>query len=91
MPIFNYLAVFRRIHKKRVHLAVIILMPISRGWAQNPYYDVVFKRVKSIRTDFSNRDPEHDSSQALQAHTIAFAAQLFAKPQNVRLADASVR
>ncbi|AXV67658.1 hypothetical protein LHL20_04855 [Alteromonas sp. McT4-15] len=55
------------------------------------YYDVVFKRVKSIRTDFSNRDPEHDSSQALQAHTIAFAAQLFAKPQNVRLADASVR
>jgi len=36
MPIFNYLAVFRRIHKKRVHLAVIILMPISRGWAQNP-------------------------------------------------------
>ena len=37
MPIFNYLAVFRRIHKKRVHLAVIILMPISRGWAQNPY------------------------------------------------------
>ena len=55
------------------------------------YYDVVFKRVKSIRTDFSNRDPEHDSSQALQALTIAFAAQLFAKPQNVRLADASVR
>ncbi len=38
MPIFNYLAVFRRIHKKRVHLAVIILMPISRGWAQNPKY-----------------------------------------------------
>jgi len=44
MPIFNYLAVFRRIHKKRVHLAVIILMPISRGWAQNPFMNLAAQK-----------------------------------------------
>ena len=54
MPIFNYLAVFRRIHKKRVHLAVIILMPISRGWAQNPILDKdsvfsVFDLLNNVR------------------------------------------
>lgn len=55
------------------------------------FYEVVLKRVRSIRTDFSNRDPEHDSSQALQSHSIAFADQLLDKPQNVRMADAGAR
>ena len=59
MPIFNYLAVFRRIHKKRVHLAVIILMPISRGWAQNPYLECLTNRDwqrKCITASLCGRD-----------------------------------
>jgi ATP-dependent exoDNAse (exonuclease V) alpha subunit len=51
MPIFNYLAVFRRIHKKRVHLAVIILMPISRGWAQNPLKLLIIDEISMVRAD----------------------------------------
>jgi len=47
------LAVFRRIHKKRVHLAVIILMPISRGWAQNPISEC-FKKLHQVLCDSQN-------------------------------------
>lgn len=80
--------------KNNVHFEETLADLVGLAYVQKvapEYYDVVYKRVKSIRTDFSNRDPDHDSSQALQAHTIAFADQLFAKPQNVRLADAGVR
>ncbi|HEX4918392.1 MAG TPA: hypothetical protein VFV43_10880 [Limnobacter sp.] len=52
----------------------------------------VYKRVKSIRTDFSSRDPEHDSSQALNPHAIAFADQMMGrKPETLRVADAGQR
>ncbi|HEX4842365.1 MAG TPA: hypothetical protein VFV57_01740 [Limnobacter sp.] len=52
----------------------------------------VYKRVKSIRTDFSSRDPEHDSSQALNPHAIAFADQMFGrKAETLRVADAGQR
>lgn len=54
-------------------------------------YDIVFKRVKSIRTNFSNRDPEHDSSSALTDQSIAFADQMFRRSESIKLAEASER
>ena len=55
------------------------------------HFEVVYQRVKAIRTDFSKRDPEHDSSRALNTHTIAFADQMFSKTDTLRLADAGSR
>ncbi|HEX4880002.1 MAG TPA: hypothetical protein VFV39_09180 [Limnobacter sp.] len=55
-------------------------------------FEPVLKRVITIRTDFSARDPEHDSSQALTPQSIAFAQQLFGRDTDaLRLADAGQR
>lgn len=54
-------------------------------------YDIVFKRVKAIRTDFSNRDPDHNSAHALNDHSIEFASQMFSKADRIKLADAGKR
>jgi hypothetical protein len=55
------------------------------------YFEPVLNRLRTIRTDFSKRDPEHDSSQALQANTIAFADRMLIKRQHVQLVQASAR
>lgn len=49
-------------------------------------FSPVFNRLKTIRTDFSGHDPEHDSTQALQTAHIEFAESLFIKPGLVELA-----
>ena len=49
-------------------------------------FEVVYQRVKSIRTDFSSRDPDHDSAAALRPDSIAFADTLLAKPDTLQLA-----
>lgn len=54
-------------------------------------YDIVFNRVKAIRTDFSNRDPDHNSAHALNNHSIEFASQMFSKADRIKLADAGKR
>jgi hypothetical protein len=54
-------------------------------------YNIVFKRVKSIRTDFSNRDPDHNSAHALNERSIEFASQMFSKADRIKLADAGKR
>lgn len=52
------------------------------------FYDVVFKRVKTVRTDFSSRDPKHDSSNALRPASIAWVDSILEKPENLRIASA---
>ncbi|WP_334118566.1 hypothetical protein [Limnobacter sp.] len=52
-------------------------------------FEVVYKRVKAIRTDFSNRDPEHNSTQALNEQAIHFAGQMFSKTESIKVANAS--
>lgn len=52
-------------------------------------FEVIYKRVKSIRTDFSNRDPEHDSAAALRPDSIAFADSMLIKTNQIKLASSS--
>lgn len=80
--------------KNNIHFEETLADLVGLAYVQKvapEFYEVVLKRVRSIRTDFSKRDPEHDSSHALLAHSIAFADQLLAKPRSVRLADAGAR
>lgn len=50
-------------------------------------FEVVFKRVKAIRTDFSNRDPEHDSSGALRPDSIRWVDAMLNKPGSLQVAQ----
>ena len=80
--------------KNNVHFEETLADLVGLAYVQKvmpEYFEVVYRRVKSIRTDFSNRDPEHDSSRALNTHTIAFADQMFSKTDTIRLADAGIR
>ena len=49
------------------------------------FYALVHARIKAIRTDFSGRDPEHDSSSALEARHIAWVDALLEKPRQNKL------
>lgn len=51
------------------------------------YYEVVYTRVKGIRQDFSNRDPDHDSSRALNTDAVAFVDSMFSTANPLRLAE----
>lgn len=43
------------------------------------FHELVLARIKAIRTDFSGRDPEHDSSHALQPRHIVWVDALLEK------------
>ncbi|RZS40056.1 hypothetical protein EV673_1815 [Limnobacter thiooxidans] len=49
------------------------------------FYDMVKAHIKAIRTDFSSRDPEHNSSQAIHADHIAWVDALLEKPGQNKL------
>ena len=56
------------------------------------YFEPVLNRLITVRTDFSKRDPEHDSSKALSMQTIAFADQMLVKAgAPIRVAEATAR
>jgi hypothetical protein len=76
--------------KSNVHFEETLADLVGLAYVQKvmpEYFEVVYQRVKSIRTDFSKHDPEHDSSQAIQFQSITFANSLFAKSEQLRLAD----
>jgi len=80
--------------KNNVHFEETLADLVGLAYVQKvmpEHFEVVYKRVKSIRSDFSNRDPEHDSSGALNPHTIAFADQMFSKTDTLRLADSGAQ
>ncbi|WP_370263658.1 hypothetical protein [Limnobacter sp.] len=55
-------------------------------------FEPVLRRVKSIRTDFSSRDPEHDSARALNLEGVAFANHMLGKRDTtIALAETSAR
>ncbi|HEX4855857.1 MAG TPA: hypothetical protein VFV28_03550 [Limnobacter sp.] len=56
-------------------------LPADFGW--------VLDRLKTIRTDFSSRDPDHDSSSALQAQSLELVDRLFSLDHPLRLAETS--
>jgi len=43
-------------------------------------YETVLARIKSIRSDFSGRDPDHDSRKAIRPDHIAWVDALLEKP-----------
>lgn len=55
---------------------------------QDPeHYDAVFERLKEIRLEFADRDPEHDSSAYLSEENSLFASQLAARKTTVAVAS----
>lgn len=49
------------------------------------FHEAVHARIKALRSDFSSRDPDHDSSQVLQSRHIAWVDALLEKPGQNKL------
>ncbi|WP_288108824.1 hypothetical protein [Limnobacter sp.] len=55
---------------------------------QDPeHFQAVFDRLKEIRQEFADRDPEHDSSAFLSEENSVFASQLAARKTTVAVAS----
>lgn len=78
--------------KNTVHFEETLADLVGLAYVQQvapEHFDVILKRLKNIRTDFSNRDPDHNSSAAITIESIQFADQLLNKATPVRLAAGS--
>lgn len=80
--------------KTNVHFEETLADLVGLAYVQKvaaQHYEVVHQRVKTIRTDFSVRDPEHNSVQALDEQNVAFANQMFLKIRSLRFVEAGVK